>query len=448
MLTYPVNALIDSGSSGDFISSTFVQNHNIPTQPSPHTNVVILADGTKQATSNMVTAASLSIANYSAAVDLMVLPLSQYDIILGMPWLERTNPRIDWTSKKLELNVAGETLHLHSEPKNQSRRNKQRREKKKLHQLLSQNPNPTTPVPVAAATTTAADAAVPDPVNPVRVQFLSAMQFEKEMRRCKENVYLCLVKTTDSAPAHEEAKAKKKYESEEPVLDRMAEEMIQEFKDVFPDQLPHGLPPKRAIEHKIELEVGSLPTSRGVYRMSTTELAELKKQLQELTDLGFIRPSESPYGAPVLFVKKKDGVLRMCVDYRALNKVTIKNKYPLPHISELFDQTQGAQYYSKIDLRSGYHQVRIADEDVQKTAFRTRYGHFEFLVMPFGLTNAPATFMHLMQTIYRPVPGRVRDCLPGRHPHLQQDVGRAQATHPASVGAVTGQQAVCQEVQV
>jgi hypothetical protein len=136
--------------------------------------------------------------------------------------------------------------------------------------------------------------------------------------------------------------------------------------------------------------------------MSTAELDELKKQLQELTDLGFIRPSESPYGAPVLFVKKKDGVLRMCVDYRALNKITIKNKYPLPHISELFDQTQGAQYYSKIDLRSGYHQVRIVEEDISKTAFRTRYGHFEFLVLPFGLTNAPATFMHLMQTIFRP----------------------------------------------
>ena len=134
--------------------------------------------------------------------------------------------------------------------------------------------------------------------------------------------------------------------------------------------------------------------------MVPTELKELKIQLQELLDKGFIRLSVSPWGAPVLFVKKKDGTLRMCIDYRQINKVTVKNKYPLPRIEDLFDQLKGAGVFSKIDLRSGYYQLRVKDIDVPKTAFRTRYGHYEFLVMPFGLTNAPAAFMDLMHRVF------------------------------------------------
>ena len=135
--------------------------------------------------------------------------------------------------------------------------------------------------------------------------------------------------------------------------------------------------------------------------MAPTELKELKSQLQELLDKGFIRPSVSPWGAPVLFVKKKDGTLRMCIDYRQINKVTVKNKYPLPRMEDLFDQLKGAGVFSKIDLRSGYYQLRVKEGDVPKTAFRTRYGHYEFLVMPFGLTNAPAVFMDLMNRVFR-----------------------------------------------
>ncbi|GJW33445.1 putative nucleotidyltransferase, ribonuclease H, partial [Tanacetum coccineum] len=167
----------------------------------------------------------------------------------------------------------------------------------------------------------------------------------------------------------------------------------------FPEELP-GLPPEREVEFTIELVPGSEPISKAPYRMAPLELQELKEQLQELIDRGFIRPSVSPWGAPVLFVNKKDGSMRLCIDYRELNRVTIRNLYPLPRIDDLFDQLQEAKYFSKIDLRSDYHQLRVRSEDIPKTEFRTRYGHYEFLVMPFGLTNAPAVFMDLMNRVF------------------------------------------------
>ncbi|GJY46291.1 putative reverse transcriptase domain-containing protein [Tanacetum coccineum] len=157
-----------------------------------------------------------------------------------------------------------------------------------------------------------------------------------------------------------------------------------------------GLPPTRQVEFQIDLIPGVAPVARAPYRLAPSEMKELSDQLKELSDKGFIRPSSSPWGAPILFVKKKDGSFRMCIDYRELNKLTVKNHYPLPRIDDLFYQLQGSSIYSKIDLRSGYHQLRVREEDIPKTAFRTRYGHYEFQVMPFGLTNAPAVFMDLM----------------------------------------------------
>nr|GEX61932.1 putative reverse transcriptase domain-containing protein [Tanacetum cinerariifolium] len=167
--------------------------------------------------------------------------------------------------------------------------------------------------------------------------------------------------------------------------------VIRDFPKVFPDDLP-GLPPPRQVEFRTDLAL----VARAPYRSAPSEMKKLAKQLQELSEKGFIRPSSSSWGAPVLFVKKKDGSFRMCIDYGELNKLTVKNRYPLPRIDDLFDQLQGSSVYSKIDLRTGYHQLRIKEEDIPITAFRTRYGHYEFRVMPFGLTNAPAVFMDLM----------------------------------------------------
>ncbi|GJW45268.1 putative reverse transcriptase domain-containing protein [Tanacetum coccineum] len=183
--------------------------------------------------------------------------------------------------------------------------------------------------------------------------------------------------------------------------------VVKEFPDVFPEDLP-GLPPVRQVEFQIDLIPGAAPVARTPYRLAPSEMQELSNQLQELTDRGFIRPSTSPWGAPVLFVKKKDGSFRMCIDYRELNKLTIKNRYPLPRIDDLFDQLQGSSVYSKIDLRSGYHQLRVREEDIPKTAFRTRYGHYEFQVMPFGCNKPPAVFMISWNQNY----SEKRNCMP------------------------------------
>jgi hypothetical protein len=177
--------------------------------------------------------------------------------------------------------------------------------------------------------------------------------------------------------------------------------VVCEFLDVFPEDLP-GLSLERDVEFVIELKPDTTPISRRLYQTPPNELAELKTQLQDFLEKGFIRPSSSPWGCPAIFVKKKDQTLRMCVDYRPLNEVTIKNKYPFPRIDILFDQLTGSRVFSKIDLRSGYHQIRIRPEDISKTAFTTRYGLFEYLVLSFGLTNAPAHFTYLMNSVFMP----------------------------------------------
>jgi hypothetical protein len=175
--------------------------------------------------------------------------------------------------------------------------------------------------------------------------------------------------------------------------------VVSEFLNVFPKDLP-GMPPKQKVEFAIELLPGTAPIFKRAYRVSRPELVELKKQIDELSEKGYIRPSTSPWATHVLSVEKKDGTRRMCIDYQALNEDTIKNKYPLPRIEDLFDQLRGASVFSKIDLRSGYHQLRIRPSDIPKTTFITKYGLYEFTVMSFGLTNAPAFFMNLMNNVF------------------------------------------------
>ncbi|XP_071933124.1 uncharacterized protein [Coffea arabica] len=176
--------------------------------------------------------------------------------------------------------------------------------------------------------------------------------------------------------------------------------VVKEYPDVFLEKL-ESLPPERGIAFKIDVTPAVAPISKTPYRMAPTELKELKLQLQDLLERGFIKESDSPWGVPVLFVKKKDGSLRQCIDYRDLNNVTVKNKYPLPHIDESFYQLQIVVVFSKLDLKQGYYLLRILEKDIPKTAFNSRYEHFEFTVMSFGLTNAPAAFMNLMYRIFK-----------------------------------------------
>ncbi|CAM8951311.1 unnamed protein product [Rhodiola kirilowii] len=221
-------------------------------------------------------------------------------------------------------------------------------------------------------------------------KMLSAMQFKKGVRKNEES-YLAILKEYDDEAIVGQAE-----------VPQSVAKVLEDFQDVMPGELPKKLPPRREVDHAIELESGARPPAMAPYRMAPPELAELRRQLKELLEAGFVRPSKAPFGAPVLFRKKKDGSLRMCIDYRALNKVTIKNKYPIPLIADLFDQLGHARVFTKLELRSGYYQVRIAEGDEPKTACITRYGSYEYLVMPFGLTNAPATFCTLMNKVFHP----------------------------------------------
>ena len=177
--------------------------------------------------------------------------------------------------------------------------------------------------------------------------------------------------------------------------------VLKKYDDVFPKDLPPGLPPiHKGHEFKIELEDDTPPVHRPLYKLSPLEIEEARKHIEYMLEHGFIRPSDSPYGAPVLFTPKKDGGLRFCIDYWWLNKKTVKNRYPLPLSEEMFDRLGNAKVFSKIDLKSRYWQKPVKPGDVHKTAFKTQWGLFEYFVMPFGLTNAPTQFMNMMNDIF------------------------------------------------
>ncbi|KAH7623119.1 putative Transposon Tf2-6 polyprotein [Nannochloris sp. 'desiccata'] len=276
-----------------------------------------------------------------------------FDLVLGKPWFDEKNPQIDWPNNLITLQHDGKTIAFRADYHDQKH--------------LKKN------------------------------GLISAVEMEAELSS-GNIVHFCVIKPIPEKYENYEYGSDGKN-LERNGLEKHVDMLVDEFVDVFDPDLP--LPVDREIEHEIELEPGASPVAQQMYRLSFEELAELKTQILDYLNRGFIRPSKSPYGAPILFVRKKSGALRMCVDYRGLNRITKKNRCPLPRIDDLLDKLAGAKYFTSLDLKSAYHQIKIKEEDIEKTAFRTPFGHFEFVVLPFGLCNAPATFQTLMNNVFR-----------------------------------------------
>ncbi|GJX61738.1 putative reverse transcriptase domain-containing protein [Tanacetum coccineum] len=333
--------LFDSGADRSFVSTTFSALLDVAPTTLDTSYAVELADGRISETNIVLRGCTLGLLGHPFDIDLMPVELGSFDVIIGMDWLAKYHALIVCDEKVVRIPYGNEVLIIRGDNCDSGS----------------------------------------------KLNIISCTKTQKYIEKgCQ--VYLAQVTSK-----------KAEDKSEERRLEDVP--IVREFPEVFPEDLP-GLPPARQVEFQIDLVPGAAPVARAPYRLAPAEMQELSTQLQELSDRGFIRPSSSPWGAPVLFVKKKDGSFRMCIDYRELNKLTVKNRYPLPRIDDLFDQLQGSRVYSKIDLRSSYHQLIVHEEDISKTTFRTRYGHYEFQVMLLGLTNAPAVFMDLMNRVCKP----------------------------------------------
>ncbi|GKA53061.1 putative reverse transcriptase domain-containing protein [Tanacetum coccineum] len=311
--------LFNMGADRIFVSTAFSSQIDITPSTLDHYYDVELADGRIIGLNTILKGCTLNFLNHQFNVNLMPVELGSFDAIIGMDWLAKYQAVIVCAEKIVRIPWKNKTLIIHGDGSTQG--------------------------------------------NVTRLNIISCTKMQKYMEKGFP-IFLAHVTTKEV-----EDKSEKKRLEDVPI--------VQDFPEVFPEDLP-GLPPTRQVEFQIDLVPGAAPVARAPYRLAPSKMKELSEQLKELSDKGFIRPSSSPWGAPVLFVKKKDGSFRMCIDYRELNKLTVKNRYPLLRIDDLFDQLQGSSVYSKINLRLGYHQLRVREEDILKTAFRTRYGHYEF----------------------------------------------------------------------
>ncbi|KAL2898903.1 Transposon Ty3-I Gag-Pol polyprotein [Bienertia sinuspersici] len=330
-------AMFDTGASHNFIKESVARKLGLTAKPTTHTMKAVNSAAVTSV--GLVKDANLEIGSWKGRVDLLAVAMDDYDLVLGIKFFKKAKAYVAPHLGGVLISDEANPCFLKGESSKSS---------KNTHGMLS------------------------------------AMQVKKGVKRGEPTFLAALVEVKEDVTME--------------VPNDIAA-ILEEYKGLMPEELPKKLPPRRAVDHAIELEPGARPPAKAPYRMGPSELAGLRKQLDGLIEAGFVRPSKAPYGAPVLFQRKADGSLRMCVDYRALNKVTVKNMYPIPRTDDLFDRLSRATYITKLDLRSGYWQVRIKDGDEPKTTCVTRYGSYEFLVMPFGLTNAPATFCNLMNDV-------------------------------------------------
>lgn len=338
-----VQILVDGGSSENFLQPRIAHFLDLPIEPLPSFRVMI-GNGHNMQTEGRVQKLKVNVQKQELIIPVYLLPVVGADLILGSPWLATLGPHVaDYAEKVLKFFSNGRFICLQGD-KSASPASAQ------LHQLI-------------------------------RMQETDAIL---------EWFTIQVIKPEDPQDIFSEMPDKM-----EPELATL----LHTYRIMF--QTPNGLPPKREQDHAIVLQEGSKPVKVRPYRYPHSQKEQIETMVQEMLEQGIIQPSNSPFSPPIVLVKKKDGKWRFCTDYRALNATTVKDSFPMPTVDELLDELFGSKYFSKLDLRSGYHQILLPPEDRHKTAFRTHHGHFEWLVLPFGLTNAPATFQCLMNRIFQ-----------------------------------------------
>ncbi|KAJ9528513.1 hypothetical protein QJQ45_020524, partial [Haematococcus lacustris] len=372
--------LCDTGATHSFVSTAFALKHALPLESLPSAQKWSLADNTTLSCKQFATV-DLCLPGHCATCKLTVMPsfVQGYDVLLDDDWLFANKAILSYEGKTLSLSAAGKTAV-------------------------------TLPCPAVAAPKYVGQCSAVRPtpaflINALKAkpELISATQASRWLLKGGRAV-VALVMTEGSASASPGTPSDKDDPHIPAAIKAELQTLLDEYSDVFKPLT--DTPPERPVGHTIPLVPDARPPVTPMYRLSKPEQEELKRQIQDYLSKGMIEPSSSPYAAPILFVQKKSGELRMCIDYRQLNKLTLRDQYPLPRIDDLFDRLSGCSVFSSLDLQAGYHQIRITPEDVPKTAFRTPEGHFQFKVLSFGLTNAPATFQRVMNDAFAPVLGK------------------------------------------